>query len=52
MSASSNGPEIYLAPANATPELGMEEVHATESDFAGVDINLQAEVTFGIKKPV
>ena len=45
-----NGPEIFMAPADATPEPGMDEVHATESDFAGVDINLQAEVTFGDQK--
>ena len=45
-----NGPEIFIAPANATPEPGADEVHASASDFAGVDINLQAEVSFGDQK--
>ncbi len=42
-----NGPEIFIAPADATPEPGMDEVHATENDFAGVEIDLRAEVSFG-----
>lgn len=41
------GPEVFIAPANATPEAGEDEVHASESDMANVQINLQAEVTFG-----
>ncbi len=45
-----NGPEVYIAPANATPEAGEDEVHATASDFANVQINLQAEISFGDQK--
>ncbi|HVU12193.1 MAG TPA: hypothetical protein VHD90_12990 [Phototrophicaceae bacterium] len=41
------GPEVFIAPANATPEAGEDEVHASEADMANVEVNLQAEVTFG-----
>lgn len=45
-----NGPEIFIAPANATPEAGADEVHASANDLAGVQIDLQAEVSFGGEK--
>ena len=41
-----NGPEIFIAPADATPEPGADEVHA-DASFASVPVDLQAEVTFG-----
>lgn len=41
-----NGPEVFISPADATPEPGADEVVPDES-FASVEVELQAEVTFG-----